>query len=241
MQSPELARVLIVDDETSVLKLLKSMLGRANYKVETVSTAAQALDSLSKDVYDCVITDAVMPESSGYDLVRNLRSQPGFAELPILMLTKRRNREDVKLAVEAGVTDYVLKPIDEHLLLDKVGLCIKKNGKRHVFETTIVGPDRKAQIELSCELVSISESECTLRLPFSLNPRQTFRLESSVFKDIGLENPLLKVLECRAIDTDSPDARDFPYIAQLTFVGLPESDMRKIRMWTQREEIRRKK
>src|SRR6185312_14457496 len=84
-----------------------------------------ALRLLSQKKFDLVITDAMMPKMTGLDLVRTIRRNPSFQHLPILMLTRKSDRSDVQKALEAGITDYVLKPIDEHLLLDKVTLSLK--------------------------------------------------------------------------------------------------------------------
>jgi DNA-binding response OmpR family regulator len=124
-------RVLVVDDEPAVLEVLKVVLGRAQCQVTTAETAQAAREILEQEptAFDCVITDAVMPDETGYDLVRALRAESRFARLPVLMLTRKRHRKDVKLAVEAGVTDYVLKPIDAALLLEKLKACLAKRGR----------------------------------------------------------------------------------------------------------------
>jgi len=124
--TPPQIRVLVVDDEPAILALLVQMLTRSRCTVTTAESANQAHTLLESGTaqFDCIITDAVMPGVSGYDFVTRLRKDPRFRELPVLMLTRKRHRKDVKLAVEAGVTDYVLKPIDEALLLEKLRSCV---------------------------------------------------------------------------------------------------------------------
>jgi len=107
MGSAQAFRILLVDDEPAILKLLTSILRKAEFEVQTAPTPHDALDSLGHGFFDLVITDAIMPTTSGYDFVRTVRKHPLYGDVPILMLTKKRNREDVKLAVEVGVTDYV--------------------------------------------------------------------------------------------------------------------------------------
>jgi DNA-binding response OmpR family regulator len=123
-------RVLVVDDEPAILQFLNVLLTRSGCKVTMAESAVEARKMLDQDPkgFDCVITDAIMPEVTGYDFVTALRSDPKFVALPILMLTRKRHRKDVKLAVEAGVTDYVLKPIDDALLLEKLKICVAKRG-----------------------------------------------------------------------------------------------------------------
>jgi two-component system, sensor histidine kinase ChiS len=121
--------LLVIDDEPLVLKVVKSVLTQKNYKVTTCEKSLNGLKLMSKKSFDCVITDILMPNLSGYELVKSIRKNPKYATLPILMLTRKRNREDIKKAVDAGATDYILKPIDEALFLEKVELCLRKKNK----------------------------------------------------------------------------------------------------------------
>jgi CheY-like chemotaxis protein len=234
-------RVLVVDDEPAVLKIVNVMLTGAKYSVVTCESGVEALKILSVGQFDCVITDAAMPVLSGYDLVRAIRRHPVYSEIPVLMLTRRRNRMDVKRAVEAGVTDYVLKPIDDHLFLDKVSLCIKKGeGKRHVFELKVDPADSAARMSVDCSILAISETDMTLKLPIGFPLSLNFSMSSPIFKEIGIETPMLKILECEKI-TESPDERQVSYKARVAFIGMDESALMKVRSWVQRAAIRQRR
>jgi CheY-like chemotaxis protein len=236
------SRVLVVDDETAVLKLVRLLLTRARYEVETCGSAPEGLTALAEGAFDCVITDAVMPGMSGYDFVKMIRNHPEHGAVPILMLTRKRHRQDVKKAVEAGVTDYVLKPIDEHLLLDKVELCLKKSlGKRHVYEGTVYGKATEATISLDARILSISEADMTIRTPMELEDRHAFQLGTSLFEEIGIDMPMLRPTSWTRVSPETPDARELPYEMKFAFMGVPDADLRKIRSWLQKEEIRRRK
>jgi two-component system chemotaxis response regulator CheY len=236
------AKLLVIDDEPAVLKLVKSMLNRARYEVSTCASGTEALRLIEDGAFDCIITDAVMPVMTGYDLVRAIRKHPQLSELPVLMLTRKRHRQDVKRAVEVGVSDYVLKPIDEHLLLDKVELCLRKGGgKRHIFELTMSGEAAKAQITMPCEVSVISESDICLRVPLQLTPEHAFDFRIPVFEQLGIAPPILKFVRCELMYDPLRERKDLRYEARFTFVGVPEADLRKIRAWLQKEEIRRRK
>ena len=233
-------RLLVVDDETATLKLVKAILVKSHYEVVTSTTVENALKILDEQPFDCVITDAVMPGLSGYDLVKTIREEPLYGELPVLMLTRKRHRQDVKKAVEAGVTDYVLKPLDEQLLLDKVELCLKKGGgKRHVFEYAVQGEESKATLTTNCKITSISESECTGNLPISVTHDMQIDLNGVLFQSIGIPPPLLKLVSCRQVVFNNH--KDSSFEAKFSFIGVPESELKKIRTWLHREEIRRRK
>lgn len=234
-------RLLVVDDEPAVLKLVKTMLGRAQYDVTICGSAIEGLRLMDDNPFDCVITDAIMPVMTGYELVKAIRRHPVHAAVPVLMLTRKRHRQDVKKAVEVGVTDYVLKPIDEHLLLDKVELCLKKGtGTKHTFELSIAGEQSLAELKIDCRIITISETEMTMRLPFPVAELGTTTIASKLFDEIGIQMPYLSLVCCDrgpAID----DFRGFDYEARFAFVGVREADLMKIRAWLQKEAIRRRK
>lgn len=181
-----------------------------------------------------MITDAVMPEMNGYDFVTAVRTNPRRADLPILMLTRKRHRQDVKKAVEAGVTDYILKPIDENLLIEKVEACLRKGGKPATREVSLHGADATAEIGVSCRLVSMSDSGITLRLPFKLEPRAPIQLRSRIFTEIGIDQPLLKVERCEKSGEDD-SLGDLPWQARTSFAQIQDSDLHKVRAWLQQQ------
>jgi len=236
-------RVLLVDDEAAVLRMVKTMLTRANYEVQTASSAAAGMKALAEQgPFNCVITDAVMPEMTGYDLVKMIRKHPDHSGVPVLMLTRKRHRQDVKKAVDAGVTDYVLKPIDEHLLLDKVELCLKKaEAKRHIFECPINGKSSEAKLTFQPQIVALSESDFTLRSPVPIPNQMPFQFRAQLFEEIGIVSPMIKPMSMREVPEATPDGHELPYEIKLSFIGLPDADLRKIRAWIQKEEIRRRK
>jgi DNA-binding response OmpR family regulator len=230
-------RILVIDDEVAILRLLKALLGRLGYEVTTAESANEALSLLERSTYDCVITDAVMPAMNGYDFVKALRSSERHAELPILMLTRKRHRQDVKKAVEAGVTDYILKPIDENLLLEKVELCIKKNGPKAADrELPLSGSLAEAEIGVGCRIVSLGENSLTLRLQYRLAEHVPFQLRSRVFLEIGIEHPRFKLESCELKSADTNP--DYSWEAKISFERLSEGDANKIREWTHRQALK---
>lgn len=246
MTTPETAmptkpRLLVVDDEPSILKLVQTLLSRANYDVVTAPSGTEGLKLLEESFFDCVITDAIMPVMTGYDLVRAIRNHPKHSALPVLMLTRKRHRQDVKHAVEVGVSDYVLKPIDESLLLDKVEFCVKKGGgRRHVFELTLMGDEAHAMAQMACQIRSLSETGITLFVPLMLTDEHTCAYRIPVFVQMGIESPLMKLVSCQPSPM-APELKLLPYEAKYSFIGMAEEDLRKIRAWMQRESVRRRK
>jgi two-component system chemotaxis response regulator CheY len=81
---------------------------------------AEALRMLKTQAFDLVLIDWLLPSMSGVSLVQWMRAQQGYAETPIIMVTVKDQPEDVLVAVEAGVSEYVLKPLDREVLTRKI-------------------------------------------------------------------------------------------------------------------------
>jgi len=108
----ERPKILAIDDDTVNLKILKNILSEDQYEIELVTCTQEALEKLDETGWDLVISDVMMPNMSGYELTRIIRERFTIAELPILLLTARKNVEDVYTAFLAGANDYVSKPVD---------------------------------------------------------------------------------------------------------------------------------
>lgn len=233
MNSPK--RILIVDDDPVVLKLLKQILSASYDKISSASSAREAIKFMSQSEYSCVVTDAVMPQETGYDLTRTIRGHAQWKHTPIIMLTRKRHPEDVQRAVKLGVNDYLLKPVDGQLLLEKIRFCIESNEKPSTFfELSVTKP---GTLSFNGMVRTISETGIGFGLTFPIKHTSTLRLQSDVYSEIGIEPPLVRLVSCRENALD----QDLPYTAQFSFIGITESDLMKIRSWVQRESIRRKK
>jgi DNA-binding response OmpR family regulator len=234
--APSAPKILVVDDEPAILALLKTLLTRSRYEVKTAESANQALELLDLDSFDCVITDAIMPTMSGYEFVQVLRKNPKNAELPVVMLTRKRHRQDVKKAVEAGVTDYVFKPIDEALLLEKVDTWVRKSGKRPFSEQKVPIQASEAELGVNCRIESLGETSLTLRLPFRIEPRATFKLRGRILEELGVSLPELQIEHCEmsAANPGAAGEPTYPWEAKLSLAKASEKDQARIREWLQR-------
>lgn len=244
-------RILLIDDDPNLLRLAEAMLRKAGYEVSSATDPAHGLQILNRESleFDGVITDAMMPVLSGYEVVQTIRRHPRYSDIPILMLTRKRNAEDVKKAVQAGVNDYVVKPIDEALLISKLGLCLTrlpgsaKKPEQQVFETLVHGYEGEGHLRLPLQVTALSEAGLTLRLPVPVSgeaPLSSEAFESTVFKEIGISVPMLRFLSCEKVKplAESPELE---YEVRLTFVGITEKELMKIRNWIQKRELRRRK
>ena len=115
-----MARILVVDDDTDILKLVERVLGQVGHTVFTAEDPMRAMDLIQRVGFDLLVSDANLPHYSGFDLVQTIRHEPKYANMSIAMLTGLREKKDIERAIKAGVDDYIVKPIDPLILIQKI-------------------------------------------------------------------------------------------------------------------------
>ena len=114
------ARILVVDDTPSNVKLLADILQARGYAVLTASNGAEALARTEREAPDLVLLDVMMPGMSGYDVCRKLRDNPGTAMLPVIMVTALDPAQERVKGIDAGADDFLTKPIHQPEILARV-------------------------------------------------------------------------------------------------------------------------
>ena len=110
-------KILIVDDEPNLVKLLESRLKANGYDVICAYDGQQGLDKVRKEKPDLVILDLMLPQLHGYEVCRILRSDPEHKDIPIVMLTASGKAQDIQEGLEVGANAYIAKPFQPNVLL----------------------------------------------------------------------------------------------------------------------------
>jgi DNA-binding response OmpR family regulator len=118
--SEEPRRILVVDDNADNRDLLSRRLEKRGYTTVCADSGRAALDLLEQEPFDLVLLDIMMPEISGIDVLKMVRSKRSMADLPIIMATAKDTSEDIVRALKLGANDYVTKPIDFPVLFARV-------------------------------------------------------------------------------------------------------------------------
>jgi DNA-binding response OmpR family regulator len=113
-------RVLVVDDDPVIVRLLEVNLGLEGYEVETATRGEQALERASETNPDLLILDVMMPGLDGWDTCRRLREQPRFADTPVVFLSARSPEDDRSTDLDLGPVAYLTKPFDPIRLMELV-------------------------------------------------------------------------------------------------------------------------
>ncbi len=114
------ARILIVDDEPSIVIPLEYLMRREGYDVVTAADGETALQAVAQAPPDLVILDVMLPRMSGFDVCRALRSEPRHGRLRILMLSAKGRESEVEKGLAVGADAYVTKPFSTRDLVARV-------------------------------------------------------------------------------------------------------------------------
>jgi two-component system chemotaxis response regulator CheY len=132
MVPPASARLLIIDDVASMRILIRGLLAKLQYKqvldIDTVPAAIAIMERQHStgSPIDIVLSDWEMPQYTGLELLKEVRSNEKFAKVPFIMVTGVRSTDNVMAALQAGVSGYLVKPFSEAQLHSQLGLAWKK-------------------------------------------------------------------------------------------------------------------
>ncbi len=121
-------RILVVDDDRQIVRLLHSYLEQAGYHVSTANDGGAALRSIRTEHPDLVVLDLMLPDRDGWEVARLVRSDPRLAALPIIMLTARVEDTDKIVGLELGADDYITKPFNPREVLARVRAVLRRSS-----------------------------------------------------------------------------------------------------------------
>ena len=150
-------KILIVEDDAELRQLFQHVLTKNGYAVHGVSNGQEALDSLTQDYCDLIISDIMMPVMDGYQLVRALRESGN--KMPVLMITAKDAFDDMRQGFLSGIDDYMVKPINVNEMVLRVGALLRRaqmiNDRRQVIGSTV----------LECDSLTVTTGGSSMFLP----------------------------------------------------------------------------
>jgi two-component system phosphate regulon response regulator PhoB len=120
------ARILVVEDERDIAALVAYHLTKEGYRVRTAGSGMEALEAVGSERPDLVVLDLMLPGHSGYDVLSDLRRRSETAEVPVVVLTARRDEEDRIRGLELGADDYVTKPFSPRELVLRISAVLRR-------------------------------------------------------------------------------------------------------------------
>jgi two-component system response regulator RegX3 len=162
-------RILVVDDEPSLVRGLTYALERDKFEVEVATDGETAVDAALTQAIDLVILDLMLPKLSGEEACRQIRAR---SDVPIIMLTAKDSERDLLNGLELGADDYVTKPFSAAELIGRVSALLRRRALDHAANEQMVRTVGAIKIDLVRDEVSVDGK------PVSLTP--------SEFKILGL-------------------------------------------------------
>jgi DNA-binding response OmpR family regulator len=216
-------KILIVDDQKTILITLEAILKQHGYLIFSATNSIDAFDKFNTEHIDLVVTDAIMPAgSSGYTLITSIRNSNKNNNVPIIMLTGKREKADVEKALLAGADDYIVKPIDPDILTVKIQNLIDKNSHNTEFVEAPV--NAVATVITKTEIITMSEIEIKLISNIQMTPGQIYKVTSDHFRKLGIESVSTRVAQCEKLSEST-----YKILAQ--FVGLTDKELSEVRLW----------
>jgi DNA-binding response OmpR family regulator len=170
--------ILVVEDEPSIAEVVGLYLRRAGYQVSIARDGLEAQQTIETHLPDLIVMDLMLPVINGFELTRWLRE---FSEIPVIMLTARRDEIDRIAGLEMGADDYVLKPFSPQELVSRVRAVLRRTSSKKA--TTGEKPITYSSMEIDPQtrLVTIGDHEINLTAKefdtlwlLAQNPRQVF-------------------------------------------------------------------
>ena len=189
--TPETAappRVLVVEDEPDIAALIAYQLTREGFRVETAGTGPEALQAVSRDIPDLVVLDRMLPGLSGDEVLRRLKGEPATANIPVLVLTAKREQEDRIKGFELGADDYLTKPFSPRELVLRVQAILRRVHEAGVTAGGRVLKAGPIRMDLGSHQATLNGEE------LSLTPTE-FRLLQALMERRGRTQSRKQLLE----------------------------------------------
>lgn len=150
-------KILIVEDDRELRQLFQHVLVKNGYTVRGAANGREALACIDKEYMDLIISDIMMPQMDGYELVRTLRESGN--KTPVLMITAKDAFDDMRLGFLSGTDDYMVKPVNVNEMVLRVGALLRRaqmiNDRRQVIGGTV----------MECDSLTVTTEKESMILP----------------------------------------------------------------------------
>jgi DNA-binding response OmpR family regulator len=153
------ARILLVDDDEKLSKMLQDYLGKHGFAVDCSLDAASGLKAFRRLHPDALILDVMLPDGDGFEICRTIRAE---SDVPVLMLTARGEATDRIVGLELGADDYLPKPFDPRELLARLRAIMRRGPLRGAGDSERVLRFGKLEIDPASRTVRIGDKACEL-------------------------------------------------------------------------------
>lgn len=174
-----MVRILVVDDDQKIVRLVRSYLEQAGYQVLTAFDGETALHTLRREKPDLVVLDLMLPDRDGWDITRIIRADATLAPTPVIMLTARVEDADKLTGLELGADDYITKPFNPREVVARVKAVLRRTStggappQLFQFDSLRIDLDRH-EVLLDGQPLELTPTEFDLLKTLVEHPGQVF-------------------------------------------------------------------
>jgi len=174
--------ILVVEDDRDIREMVCQSLSHNGYRSQGCRDVQEAKKAIGRFAPDCMVIDWMLPDSSGIDLIRWLRRQQQYQQLPVLMLTARSQESDLVAGLESGADDYLTKPMSLRELNARVKALLRRPQAYQESSDTVQGGHlslnaRTHEVAAGDAQVELTRTEFKLLKLFMENPEKVFNRE----------------------------------------------------------------
>lgn len=126
-KAPAVPQIVVIDDDHEILKLITMLLRRIGAETKAFIDGQEALDYLETETPDLIVLDLMMPDITGFDILRTIRKLARFNRVPVLILSAKADANSIREGLEQGADGYVTKPYIANTLIDRVRLLLESD------------------------------------------------------------------------------------------------------------------
>ncbi|MEM7113611.1 MAG: response regulator transcription factor [Chloroflexota bacterium] len=184
-------KILVVDDDRQIVRLVREYLVQAGFGVVVAYDGKTAVQLIATKNPHLLILDLGLPDRDGWDVTRQIRGNPRWAKLPIIMLTARIDDMDKVIGLELGADDYITKPFNARELVARVRALLRRVQLERTTPTQLVEVEslvldlERRSLTARGELVELTPTEFKLLAHFMQHPNATFTREELLDKALG--------------------------------------------------------
>jgi len=123
-------RILIVEDEESLLKLETILLTVKGYEVAGALTGNEALQKISVEKFDLILLDIMLPDIDGFEVCTRVKKDPRSSGIPVVMLTAKKNPDDLERGVACGASSYLTKPFKSAMIIEVIEKLLRSSSSK---------------------------------------------------------------------------------------------------------------
>jgi two-component system phosphate regulon response regulator PhoB len=172
-------QILVVDDDEDMLNLVTGALTRNGFQVSEAGTGKAALDIVKKQRLDLIVLDLMLPDMDGTEVCRQIKQNPSFSDVPVIMVTARDEEDDVVRGLGLGAVDYITKPFSSKILVARVQAALRQKptpvlGQEPLEREGIYMHPGRHEVKVDGEKVDLTSTEFKILYLLASHPGWVF-------------------------------------------------------------------